>query len=214
MRARGVTLVELLIAVAITSFIGLVIAGSYQQVDRAATIVRDQSSRYAAARLALTRISREVEMAFLSEHYDRARFRDRPTLFKGDDDTLLFTTMSHVRRYRDAKESDQVVVEYRLDRDPATGKEALFRREKLHLDDEPDRGGHTDLVADHVTKISFRYWDVKRKEWIREWSTRQSERINELPPRVRIELEVEQADGRRETFSTQAAVALTAPLEF
>jgi general secretion pathway protein J len=213
-RARGVTLVELLIAVSITAFMGLVIAGSYQQVDRAASIVRDQAARYGAVRLALTRLSRELEQAYLSDHYDTNRFRDRPTLFKGDDDTLLFTTMSHVRRYRDAKEGDEAVVEYRLDRDPATGEQALFRREKVHLDDEPDRGGHTDLVADHVTKISFRYWDLKRKEWIREWSTRQAERLNELPPRVRIELEVTQADGRRETFTTQATVALTAPLEF
>jgi general secretion pathway protein J len=214
MKARGVTLVELLIAVAITAFIGLVIAGSYQQVDRAAGIVRDQESRYAAVRLALTRMSRELEQAYLSDHFDAKQFRDRPTLFKGDDDTLLFTTMSHVRRYRDAKEADQAVVEYKLDRDPATGEQALYRREKVHLDDEPDRGGHTDLVADHVTKLAFRFWDAKRKEWIREWSTRQAERINELPPRVRIELEVTQADGRRETFTTQATVALTAPLDF
>jgi general secretion pathway protein J len=213
-RARGVTLVELLIAVAITAFIGMVIAGSYQQVDRAASIVRDQSARYAAVRLALNRMERELEMSFISEHYDRARYRDRPTLFKGAEDQVLFCTMSHVRHYRDAKEADQVLVEYKVERDPATGDDALFRREKLHFDDEPDRGGRTDLVADHVTHLALTYWDVKRKEWVREWSTRQSEHMNELPPRVRIELQVALPDGTRETYATQARLALLAPLEF
>ncbi|HET9553527.1 MAG TPA: type II secretion system protein GspJ [Anaeromyxobacteraceae bacterium] len=212
--ARGFTLVELMIAAAITAFIGVVIAGSFAQVDRASQIVREQQERYSGVRLALSRMGREVSMAFLSEHYDRSRFRDRPTLFKGQDDQLLFTTMAGTRLYKDAKESDQIVVEYLVERDPATGEEALFRRVKAHLDDEPDRGGRKDLVADHVTKLSLRYWDRKRKEWVREWSTRSTERMNELPPRVKIDLEVQQADGKRETYETQARVAITAPLEF
>jgi general secretion pathway protein J len=213
-RARGLSLVELMIAVAITAFIGAVIAGSYQQVDRAATLVRDQSARAAAVRLSMARMTRELTMAFLSEHYDRERFRDRPTLFKGEDDKVLFTTMAHVRRYQDTTESDQAVVEYQLDRDPATGEEALFRREKLVIDDESDRGGRTDLVADYVTKLSLRYWDRRRKEWVREWSTRSSEHMNELPDRVKIELEVKQLDGKTATYTTQTRVAITTPLEF
>jgi len=210
--ARGITLVEVLIAVAITAFIGMVIAGAFQQLDRSAQIVRDQQDRMAGVRLGLARLTRELSMAFLSENYDHARFRDRPTLFKGQEDEILFTTMSHVRLWRDAKESDQAVVEYTVDRDPVTGKDALFRREKARIDDEQDRGGRTNLVADHVTRLSLRYWDRRRKDWVRDWSTRDSERLNELPSRVRIELEVEQPDGRRETFTTQARVAITAPL--
>jgi len=212
--ARGITLIEILIAVAITAFIGMVIAGSFQQVDRGAQIVRAQQERMAGVRLGLARLTRELSMAFLSEHYDRGRFRDRPTLFKGQEDEILFTTMSHVRLWKDAKESDQAVVEYTVERDPASGSEALFRREKARIDDEPDRGGRRDLVADHITRLSLRYWDRKRKDWVRDWSTRDSERLNELPSRVRIELEVEQPNGKRETFTTQARVAITAPLDF
>jgi general secretion pathway protein J len=212
--ARGTTLVEILIAVAITSFIGMVIAGSFQQVDRATQIVRAQQERMAGVRLGLARLTRELSMAFLSEHYDRGRFRDRPTLFQGQEDELLFTSMSHVRLWKDAKESDQAVVEYTVERDPISGTEALYRREKARIDDEPDRGGRRDLVADHVTRLSFRYWDRRRKDWVRDWNTRDSDRANELPSRVRIELEVEQPSGKRETFTTQARVAITTPLDF
>ena len=213
-RARGFSLVELMIAVAVTAFIGAVIAGTYQQVDRASTLVRDQSARASAVRLSLARMTRELSMAYLSDHYDLARFRDRPTLFKGDDDKILFTTMAHVRRYQDTAQSDQMVVEYLVERDPETGEEALFRREKVVIDDETDRGGRTDLVADHVTKLSLRYWDRARKEWVREWSTRSAEHMNELPPRVKIELEVKGQDGKTSTFTTQARVAIPLPLDF
>ena len=211
---RGFTLLEVMIAVAITAVIGSMAAGVYQQVDRAASAARDQGERYAGARLALTRMSRELSMAFLSEHYDRARFRDRPTLFKGESDQLLFSTMAHVRLAQDAKESDQAVVEYLVERDPVSGTDALYRREKVRIDDEPDRGGRKDLVATHVKGISLQYWDLKRKEWVREWSTRTPEKLNELPTRIRIALEVVLADGRTEKFTTQARVAITTPLEF
>ena len=33
---------------------------------------------------AMSRIAREVSVAFLSEHYDHKRFRERPTIFKGE----------------------------------------------------------------------------------------------------------------------------------
>jgi general secretion pathway protein J len=211
---RGFTLLEVMIAVAITAVIGSMAAGVYQQVDRAASAARDQGERYAGARLALTRMSRELSMAFLSEHYDRARFRDRPTLFKGESDQLLFSTMAHVRLAQDAKESDQAMVEYLVERDPVSGKDALYRREKVRIDDEPDRGGRKDLVATHVKGISLQYWDLKRKEWVREWSTRTPEKLNELPTRIRIALEIVLADGRTEKFTTQARVAITTPLEF
>jgi general secretion pathway protein J len=211
---RGFSLLEVMIAIAITAVIGAMAAGVFQQVDHAASVARDQGERYAGARLALTRLSRELSMAFISEHYDRARFRDRPTLFKGDEEKLLFTSMSHVRLVQDVKESDQSVVEYLVERDPASNEDALFRREKARLDDEPDRGGRKDLVATHVKALSLRYWDLQRKEWVREWSTRSPEKLNELPTRVRIELEVKLADGRTEKFTTQARVAITAPLEF
>lgn len=212
-RARGFTLVELMIAIGITAAMGAMTFGAFRQVSRASEIARAQGDRYAAARVALSRIAREVSMAFLSENYDRARFRDRPTLFVGREDEVLFTTMAHERLYLDARESDQAVVEYLVESDPENpGEDALFRREKPRLDGEPDRGGRKDLVADHVASFRVRYWDAKRKDWAREWSTRSVERMEELPSRVRLELETRLADGRTETFVTEARIAITRPL--
>jgi general secretion pathway protein J len=209
-RARGFSLVELLIAMAVTATIGAMTIGAFAQVDRASQVARAQGERYAAARLALSRMAREVSMAFLSDNYDRTRFRNEPvTLFVGRDDRLLFTTMAHQRLYQDARESDQAVVEYTVEADPdVPGEQALFRREKLRLDDEPDRGGRKDLVASHVTGLTFAYRDRQRGEWAREWTTKGVENAGKLPSRVRFDLEVKLADGRTERFVTETRIEM------
>lgn len=215
MPGRGFTLLEVLIAVGITATIAVMTIGSLTQIDHASEVARAQQERYASARLALSRIAREVSTAFLSDNFDSKRYRDRPTLFAGREDELLFSTMSHQRLYRDAKESDQSIVEYTVDRDPEhPGEDALFRREKPRVDDEPDRGGRRDLVADHLRSLRLQYWDTKRKEWVREWTTRSVEHMNELPARVRVELELALADGRTEKFVTESRIEIRAPLRY
>jgi general secretion pathway protein J len=213
--ARGFSLVEVMIAIGITALIGGMTIGTFRQVDRAREITQEQGDRYAGARLALSRLAHETGMAFISEHYDKNRIRERPTLFKGREDSLLFTTMAHERLFANAKESDQAVVEYTVESDPDhSGEQALFRREKVHIDDEPDRGGRKDLVAEHVQALRFQYWDDKRKDWSREWSTRSVDHANELPGRVRFELEMKLADGQIEKLVTEARIAITRPLDF
>ncbi len=214
-RARGFTLLEVMIAVAITAAMGVMVAGAFRQVDRAHEITREQGDRYAGARLALTRLAREATMAFLSDHYDQNRLRERPTLFVGKEDDLLFCTFGHQRLARDVRESDQAVVQYTVEDDPGNpGERALFRREKARIDEEPDRGGRKDLVADHLTSFRIRYWDPKKKDWQREWSTRSVDHTSELPSRLKLELELKLPDGRVEKLSTEARIALTRPLDF
>ncbi len=206
---------EVVIALAITAGMGLMTIGAFRQVDRAHELTRDQGDRFAGARLALSRMSREVSMAFISQHYDANRFRERPTAFVGKDDDLLFCTFAHERLARDARESDQSVVEYTLESDPQhSGERALFRREKVHIDEEIDRGGRKDLVADHLTSLRIQYWDPKKNDWVHEWSTKSVEHPGDLPTRVKLELELKLADGRTEKLSTEARIALTRPLRF
>jgi general secretion pathway protein J len=213
--AMGFTLLEVLIAMAITAAMAVMTLGAFRQIDRAQEIAREQGDRYAGARLALSRLAREVSMAFVSEHYDKTRLRERPTLFQGKEDDLLFCTFAHERLARDARESDQSVVQYTLETDPAhSGEEALFRREKVHADEAPDRGGRKDLLADHLQSFRVRYWDATKHDWTREWSTRSVDHASELPARVRFELELKLADGRVEKLSTETRIALTQPLDF
>jgi hypothetical protein len=139
-------------------------------------------------------------------------------LFKGKAgggrDDLLFATMDHVRGLRDAKESDQMVVEYLVDSDPdVPGEYALVRREKVRIDDEPDRGGTKAAILQHVTGFAITYWDWQKQEWTREWSTAVGNRTL-LPTRVKLKLTLRMPDGNERSFETQARIAIIRPLDF
>jgi len=215
---RGVTLIEVMIAIAITAVVAAMTLGAFQRAHALRLAVEEQDERVSGARTALSRMSREVSAAFVSEHYDRRRFRDRPTLFKGRDagdrDSLLFASMAHVRGVRDAKESDQMVVEYSVEADPSLpGEYALFRREKVRIDEEPERGGSKALLLRHVTGFDVTYWDWQKQEWARDWSTAPGERPL-LPTRVRMKLTLRFPDGQERSFETQARIAIIRPLAF
>lgn len=217
--ARGVTLIEVMIAVAITAVIGVMVMGAFQRTYAAKDLAEAQDERFTSARVALTRLSRELTEAFLSDHYDRRHSREPLTVFRGKDggnrDDLLFATMSHTRLVRDAKESDQSVVEYTVEADPDhRGEYALFRREKPRIDDDPDHGGNKAVVCEHVISFDVQYWDWKRQEWVREWVTNSAERRSILPTRVKVRLGLQMPDGHERTFETQALVAIIRPLDF
>jgi general secretion pathway protein J len=218
-RPRGFTLIEVMIAVGITSFMGVMVMGAFQRAYAAKELTEGQDERFASARVTLTRMAREVSQAFLSDHYDHKRFREPPTLFRGKDggqrDDLLFATMSHDRRARDAKESDEAVVEYTVESDPDhAGEQVLFRREKALIDEAPERGGAKSIVCEHVTTFDVEYWDWKQQEWAREWVTNSAERSNQLPTRVKMKLGLKMPDGKERFFETQARVAIIRPLGF
>jgi general secretion pathway protein J len=65
-----------------------------------------------------------------------------------------------------------------------------------------------------VVALRLQYWDPRRKDWVSEWTTRSADRASELPPRVRIELEVMLAARRTEKFVTEARVELRRALGF
>lgn len=171
-------------------------------------------------RAALLRMAREISMAFISDHFDRKRFRDRPTFLTGKefgkDDTLLFTSMAHQRLYQGAKESDQAVFEYKLANDPdLPGKRSLIRRVKPIIDEEPDRGGIEQVMATDIAGLDFEYWDEKRQEWKRDWDTTRSDQAQALPTRVRISLYVKDPRGKEELrYTTQTSVAMPTPINF
>lgn len=219
MTARGFSLMEVMIAVAVLAMIGALtwksFDGAYdlkQRVERAED--RDQT-----VRSALDRISREVSMTFLSEHYDRKRFRERPTFFRLKDGRreaiLSFTSFAHQRLHVDAKESDQAVFEYRLERDES-GTTSLFRRVKPQIDEEPDRGGAKAVLAEAVVRFSVQAWDPKDREWRDEWDSNSPQRTGGalLPPRLRIAITVKDEQGKERTWSTQAGLQLSTPLDF
>lgn len=215
---RGFTLMEVMVAVAITALMGTIVAMAFQTGFRAKEVIEGEAEHYRMVRVALNRMAREIGSAFVSDRYDPKRYRDandRPTNFVGEQDRLLFTTFAHQRLYTDSKESDQAVVEYFVESSTekgARGRQDLKRRVNPNIGERMDRGGTTDVLFEGVKKLEFEYWDSERKQWDDEWDTRRNERKSFLPTRVRITVVALDENGKEARYTTQARIPLNTEL--
>lgn len=219
-RARaGFTLIEVVVAVGITAFIGASVGFAFQSSIAARDVAQQEAEHYRMLRAAMSRMTRELGGAFVSDHYDSRRYRDafdRPTNFVGERERLLFSTMTHQRLYADAKESDQMVVEYQVKSSPdprAKGRQDLVRREKPIIDDRMDRGGQEEVLYEGAKKIEFQYWNSEKKQWDDEWDTRRADHKSMLPTRVRIVLTAKDETGKEARYTTQARVMLNVEIQ-
>ncbi len=211
---RGFTLLEVIIAVAVTAFIGLTLSYAFNSTAGSKEVMEAQAERYRMLRTAMNRMEREIAAAFVSDRYDARVYRDafdRPSNFVGTKERLMFTSLAHQRLYADAKESDQMVVEYQVKSSTeknARSRNDLFRREKPLLEERMDRGGTEDVLFEGAKRIEFSYWDTEKKQWVDEWDTRRTERKSLLPTRVKIVLTATDETGREVKYVTQARIML------
>jgi general secretion pathway protein J len=219
MTRRGFTLMEVMIAIAVLAMIGAVTYKSFDAANDLKSRVEKAEDRDQAVRGALNRIAKEVSMTFLSEHYDKKRFRERPTFFRlkdgrGEAD-LAVTSFAHERLSIDAKESDQAIFQYKLERQD-DGTNAITRRVNPIIDEDWQRGGATAVLCDNVLKFSVEAWEPKTREWRPEWDSNSIQRTNSIliPPRVRIAITVKDENGRERTWTTQARVHISQVLDF
>jgi general secretion pathway protein J len=216
MAKRGFTLLEIIVAVAITAAIGATIAAAFTSGFRAKELVEAEAEQYRGLRTSLDRMVREIGAAFVSDRYDVRRYRDqndRPTNFIGSREKLIFTSLAHQRLYADAKESDQMVVEYSVKSSTKKGahsQQDLMRRENPNLygEDKMERGGVEDVLLEDVKRVEFSYWDSDQKDWVNDWDTRKLEKKSILPSRVRITLVRTDESGHEQRYTTEARIML------
>src|SRR5262245_54753524 len=108
-RARGFTLIEVMVAVSILALVSVLVWSSFRTTTNAKERIEAGGARYHTVRLALERLSREISMAYLSQNEDTNQ-QDRRTFFvgkrHGDLDELRFSMFGHQRLYGDANEAD------------------------------------------------------------------------------------------------------------
>lgn len=170
--ARGLTLVEVLVAVAITALLGSVTYGIVFTTIRTQEDAISIQDRFHAGRVALEHIRRELTMAFVSLH--QADDKRTKTLFKGERSSIIFDTAAHETLSRNVRQSDQMEVEYSIKRvksaeNPDVNVEALVKRCKYRIDDRPGVGGREEVLIEGVRAIEFSYYDKFREDWKSEW---------------------------------------------
>lgn len=215
LRARGFSLMEVMIASALLAITGGLLYTSLSSSIDAKDMVEGTSNRYHLARQALARMVDEISMAYLSAHHNQQELRTK-TRFVGGRDELAFTAFGYVNRREGAKRSASRQLSYSLDIDDRTGAQALVRREQADLDDDVEEGGREQTLLPYVIDLTFEYWDAQTEEWKDEWDTEESATLNRLPERVRITFtaKMDDEDGREQRFMTQSRIWLVTPIRF
>lgn len=216
-RLRGMTLIEVIVAMAIVTIMMLGVWRSFSATVTATEMTVEIQQRYASVRNSMDRMSAELSSAYLSFNRQPQEVRHF-TLFEGrsgtDGDSVTFSSFSHLRIRRDANESDQTVIQYFLAQDPEDSqRQHLYRRETKRLTgDLPEdlrRYAPAYVMCEDVESLEFRYWDPIREEWLEEWRTTAiDQQPDRLPPRVKIKLGIMTDEGEIEYFVTQTTLPM------
>ncbi|MGB3051713.1 MAG: type II secretion system protein GspJ [Polyangiales bacterium] len=217
MKKSGFTLLEVILAVTVLALVATMIYGGFAQTALNKARVEGDVDHSRVVHMALGRMARELTMAFVSTHTNPSLdLRVVETAFIGTDhgkeDRIDFTSFSHRRLYRNARESDQNELSYFVTEDPDDPDvQVLARREQNRIDDDPRRGGKSQILVENVEEFNVEYYDPLLSEWVQTWDTEDVlAQPNRLPTQVRIRLAVKHPSRRGETqaFGTRVTIPL------
>lgn len=216
-RARGTTLIEILVALAVLAMISLMIYGAFESMSRGKRAEGARAERSRQGREAIDRIGRELSSAYLSLHAPLLpAYVTQTTAFIGTNgstfDRVDFTSFAHRRVDREAKESDQAEIGYFVVEDPKVPEKMdLVRREQVPIDLEPQRGGVVNVVCEDVESFDVRYLDPLTGQWVEQWdSTSAVGQFRRMPLEVKITLVVK---GQRNEPSYRYVNKLMIPIQ-
>jgi general secretion pathway protein J len=221
-RARGMTLIEIMVAVAVLVMVAVLIHGVIDSLSRGRKGEGMRAERAHQGREAMLRIVRDLSGAYLSQHVPavQALMTER-TAFVGKSsvpyDRLDFTAFAHLRTERDSHESDQAEVGYFVVKDPEVpDKMDLVRREQTPIDYEPLKGGIVNVVAEDVEKFDVRFFDPMTSQWVETWDTMQ---VTGQPGRLPLEVDITIVlkgigGGPSYSYTTKTFLPIQQPLTF
>ena len=218
MSRRGMTLIEVVIALAILALIAGISVGMLTGTSQLRDVVVNSDVQLRSARNAMSRLQKELRIAFLTTN--RNAVGTYQTVFigkdQGDQDQLWFATMSHHRKYFNAAEGDQAEITLWTESASSKRGEVLLHRETGFIDQEPAKGGVVLPMVEGVKRFNLRYLNPKNNEWQEEWDSTGVDTANILPRAVEIilEIEIEDQDGYiyNKTYLSTVMLELAPPL--
>jgi general secretion pathway protein J len=217
-RASGFTLIEVLLAMAILTFITTIMWGSFSQTATNKRALEATQDRLHTVRVALMRMAREIEMAYIANESSALTYT-RTFLTSSSQasvDELSFSAFAHQRLRGGLAEGDTSVITYYGARDPDDARVTnLMRREtrRLQADDPKTLAGESYILCPDVVSVKFSFYDYRRKEWEKEWNTH-TVGADFVPSHVRITLTVYDEGGKEVAYSTDARILMTEKLVY
>ncbi len=197
-RQRGMTLVEVMVAMAILAAMMMLTWQSFRSTAQAKMEADRIQDREHEIRIAMNRMVADLEGAYLSANEDQS-LMERRTLFIGQEatpvDELRFSSLTHSVLWSDAQESEQTLIAYYAEPDPDdSSKTNLMRRESRRLSNEnwQQEPAEVDVLLRNIQKVEFQYYDWRDKEWGKKWNSTQADaERGRVPFYVKIRIEVE-----------------------
>lgn len=191
---RGFTLVELLVAIVVLSLISLLIYNAFASMKRSREGIERVDDRYREGRLAMTRMVRELQSAYISLHAPiNNSLLVQKTAFIGTTgtpaDRIDFNSFSNRRMDKNSHVSDQCELSYFGSPNPdVSGVTDLARRISTQLDLEPKKGGRVDVLATDIDLFDLQYLDPMTGNWVETWDTTST--ITGQPARLPVQMRV------------------------
>jgi general secretion pathway protein J len=220
-RRAGFTLLEIIVALGVLAIIAALTFETITNAVRARDMLEANDALNQTARTALAKIKRDLSLAYLTSQTQAVNtFRTVFVAHNDNPDRLWFTSLSHQRLYRDARECDQTEITLWTEDDPTTdGALVLLRREAPRIDQDPEQGGAILPIAYGVKEFEVRFQDPTTNEWRDDWDTTGTETPNRLPRAAQIVLTLLGPDEEDEEklvsrpFTTQVILEYAPPLK-
>jgi general secretion pathway protein J len=192
-RGRGFTLIEVIISIAILTAITSLLFGAFSALKRSKDGLSRVQDRQREARLAMARITRELQSAYLSAHMPlNQALLVQKTIFKSERgtpaDRVDFTAFANRRLDKNSHVSDQCELSYFGSPNPdGSGTTDLVRRIDTEIDLEPTKGGKVEVLATDIDLFDLQYLDAQTGQWQESWDTTQvTGQADRLPLQVRV----------------------------
>ena len=192
-RRLGFTLIEVIISIAILTAITSLLFGAFSALKRSKDGLSRVQDRQREGRLAMARITRELQSAYLSAHMPlNQALLVQKTVFKSERgtpaDRVDFTAFANRRLDKNSHVSDQCELSYFGSPNPdGSGTTDLVRRIDTELDLEPTKGGKVEVLATDIDLFDLQYLDAQTGQWQESWDTTQTTgQADRLPLQVRI----------------------------
>jgi prepilin-type N-terminal cleavage/methylation domain-containing protein len=230
-RARGFTLLEVLLAVTILGIILTTVYGSLSRTLSSKGMAEERAELFANGREAVLQIAGDIEAAMPPPSGDRVYFRGLGG--RGRVPSLEFVAMNRGNYGLNRARPGRVLVVYTLDPVPAYPDLFALRREEhlfsallaeadgIAAPAAEEAGGRPTAVASYlldcppaageiqlpgscvrVTGLSFRFFDEVTGRWDEEWDSTVEPTVGRIPSAIEVSLLLADEKGREHDFTT------------
>lgn len=214
--AKGFTLIEVLLALAIFTVIGLATVRHIQQIQSTKTLALGDLDVYNNVRAAVSLIRFDLSQAFHVLYEDIGAEAKQivlqngqvaHTLFDGRKKELIFTTLSRRVYYANLRECEQTEVSYFLQAKEGNKFPSLMKRESEIIDADLYGGGTVFTLVDNVTNLEFQYWDPKTAKWQDDWNSDNGTYQDNFPQAVKMKISLIGNENRELKLETEFKLA-------